>query len=142
MALYSYGVFPRWSDSMVPQGLSGPTTMQGLMASCLSLSLAGPGLPGISTLKRVVCALAILLVRVGLQASRRERRDGWTLTVRSLCFASCLKSREDPNTGLQDSFVRRARPRGARICQFRLESTSSRLSPSHLTCYNRVKALT
>ena len=95
MALYSYGVFLRWSDSMVPQGLSGPTTMQGLMASCLSLSLAGPGLPGISTLKRVVCALAILLVRVGLQASRRERRDGWTLTVRSVCFASCLNSRED-----------------------------------------------
>ena len=63
-------------------------------------------------------------LQVGLQASRREGRDGWTLTVRSVCFASCLKSREDagsqngsPRTfRLQERVVRRARPRGARIC--------------------------
>ena len=39
------------------------------------------------------------------EASRRERRDGWTLTVRSGCFASCLKSQGGTQNGSQDSFV-------------------------------------
>ena len=52
--------------------------MQGLLASCLSLSLTGPGLPGISTLKRVVLALAIVLGRVGWLVYRRAEERGET----------------------------------------------------------------
>ena len=45
---------------MISRGLPGSNDMQGLRPSCLVLSLADTGLPGISTLKRVVGARAIV----------------------------------------------------------------------------------
>ena len=81
------------------------------------------------------------------EASRREGRDGWTPNVRSVCFASCLKSKEDPKTDLQERLRLQETFRPAGAPARRAYLPNSALSPPPLafhlpTFYNRVNALT
>ena len=62
---------------------------------------AGPSVPAPTICPQNGCLLRVLSAGAAEgEASRREGRDGWTLTVRSVCFASsCLKSEEKPKNG-------------------------------------------